>query len=62
MDERRPVPLWTQDTPHDPMPRPLRRTAQSASRTAEPMDPHTERPQVASALPRRPHLWASAAR
>ena len=59
VEERRYVPLWTEDTPHDPMPRPLRRTTQSASKTAKPVDPHAVRPQFASVLLRRLHLWAS---
>ncbi|WP_411108687.1 hypothetical protein [Streptomyces sp. c-19] len=59
VEERRHVPLWTEDTPHDPIPRPLRRTTRSASKMVKPVDPHTVRPQVASALLRRLHLWAS---
>ncbi|MFF8022143.1 hypothetical protein ACFZDJ_13665 [Streptomyces sp. NPDC007896] len=57
------VPLWTKDTPHDPMPRPMRRSrpGQTTSKTAKPVDPHTVQPRLASALLRRLHLWNSLA-
>ncbi|WP_405814395.1 hypothetical protein OG241_07280 [Streptomyces sp. NBC_01390] len=57
------VPLWTKDTPHDPMPRPMRRSrpGQTTGKTAKPVDPHTVQPRLASALLRRLHLWNSLA-
>ncbi|WP_406463301.1 hypothetical protein OH768_47615 [Streptomyces sp. NBC_01622] len=63
VEGRQDVPLWTKDTPHDPMPRPWRRsrTTQTRSKAAKPVDPHAVRPRLASALLRRLYLWESMA-
>ncbi|MFE5844274.1 hypothetical protein ACFQ7N_21890 [Streptomyces niveus] len=57
------APLWTEGTPHDPIPRPLRRSrpAQTVSKTAKSVDPHAVGPRLASSLLRRLHLWESLA-
>ncbi|MFF2374880.1 hypothetical protein ACFVUW_10910 [Streptomyces xiamenensis] len=60
LQERRHLPLWSEDTPHDPLPRPLRISRSRSS--AKPArhrsrDPHTASPRLASALLRRVHLW-----
>ncbi|MFI0107850.1 hypothetical protein ACH4TM_22790 [Streptomyces parvus] len=49
--------LWTRDTPHDPMPRPM--TSRRPRPKARPMDPYAVRAELASALLRRLHLWNS---
>lgn len=59
VQECRYEPLWTEDTPHDPPPRPLRRNTRTTSKSAKLVDPHTVRPRLASALLRRLHLWTS---
>nr|WSX75938.1 hypothetical protein OH826_20040 [Streptomyces sp. NBC_00899] len=59
VEEQRYEPLWTKDTPHDPMPRPLRQSTRTPSTRAKPVDPHSVRPHLASALLRRLHLWPS---
>ncbi|MFH9251011.1 hypothetical protein ACH4LK_36970 [Streptomyces lydicus] len=63
VEDRGHVPLWTKDTPHDPMPRPMRRSrpGQTTSKTAKPVDPHSVKLHLASALLRRLHLWSSLA-
>jgi hypothetical protein len=58
-EEQRYEPLWTKDTSHGPMPRPLRRSTRTPSKTAKPVDPHSVRPYLASGLLRRLHLWPS---
>ncbi|WGP08556.1 hypothetical protein [Streptomyces sp. SH5] len=52
------VPLWTKDTPHDPMPRPLT-SRRPRPKTKRPVDPYAVRPELGSALLRRLHLWTS---
>ncbi|MFG3261663.1 hypothetical protein [Streptomyces bobili] len=59
VEEQRYEPLWIKDTPHGPMPRPLGRSTRTTSKRAKPVDPHTVRPRLASALLRRLHLWPS---
>lgn len=59
VEEQRFEPLWSKDVPHDPMPRPLRRSTRATSTRAKPVDPHTVHPYLASALLRRLHLWPS---
>ncbi|MFJ5851078.1 hypothetical protein [Streptomyces sp. NPDC092903] len=58
-EEQRYEPLWTKDTSHGPMPRPLRRSTGTPSKTTKPVDPHSVRPYLASGLLRRLHLWPS---
>ncbi|MYT96642.1 MULTISPECIES: hypothetical protein [unclassified Streptomyces] len=61
VEARRHLPLWTEGTPHDPLPRPMRssRPAQATSRTARGRreDVHAASPRLASAVLRRLHLW-----
>ncbi|MER5886946.1 hypothetical protein ABT160_24245 [Streptomyces sp. NPDC001941] len=56
IEERQHVPLWTEETPHDPLPRPLRKSRASAKRRA-PVGLVASDPDVASALLRRVRLW-----
>lgn len=59
IEQQRYEPLWTKDTPHDPMPRPPRRSTRTPTTRAKPVDPHSVHPHLASALLRRLHLWPS---
>ncbi|MFC9131345.1 hypothetical protein ACFT4A_31515 [Streptomyces sp. NPDC057099] len=62
VEARRHVPLWTEDTPHDPLPRPARistRPARAPSRSAraQPQEVHPSSDRLASAVLRRLRLW-----
>lgn len=59
VEGRRHAPLWTEETRHDPLPRPLTRarSTRASSKSRGQMDAHAAEPGLASALLRRLHLW-----